>query len=448
MQAELLAILRQGMQRMRAEKSLCDLVVLVGNKSFHCHLLLLASVSGYFRSVASGSWEERHSGKVTLMHDDVTEKSFGMFLDVLYKSEDDVITIDTVTDVLRTAIYLNVPFLEKYCAEYLSRRLIPKMAVGVWMLAKRYSQPHLADRAFTVALEEIEEVIEGDDILQLPKSMLMNLLSSQTKLSMDEVCKTTFRWVAEDLDVRQVYYEDLIPFLCFLQLQPSSLFGLTELSDLPFYKSIYKRIEKTVSFQKIHRTEGTDYRTFLHKCAVVLASDHDSHDATTTPEAFSAFYVELRTQFYPYRLTKPLRPFASKFDFASCVYTNELYVSQRDEHETLLMTYVARTGCWKSLPALKKLGLERHSMAGARNRIYLVGGSAVDCVKHTRQKNIPYYDVVSKTWGQAPVGLPVGVDGPATAVLGHRIYVFGGQDVDHQPLNIVQCVDTLSATEQ
>ena len=95
---------------------LCDLKVSVSGKTFACHRLILASASGYFRSLASSFWEESRTGEVKLEHEDVTAESFQMLLDILYKSEN-VIDMSTAKDVLRMASYLQVslPIIVTVC---------------------------------------------------------------------------------------------------------------------------------------------------------------------------------------------------------------------------------------------------------------------------------------------------------------------------------------------
>ena len=109
-QVKVLASLSQGLHNIYSDRLLCDLKVTVGPKTFDCHRLVLAAVSGFFQSLVSRSWAENRAGEVKIEHEDVTPESFQMLLDILYKTED-VINKATAKDVLRMAIFLQVSSL-------------------------------------------------------------------------------------------------------------------------------------------------------------------------------------------------------------------------------------------------------------------------------------------------------------------------------------------------
>lgn len=58
------------------EESLVDLVVIVEGQRFPCHGVVLASFSGYFRSMLISQWKERTSREVTLDSGNVTKEVF------------------------------------------------------------------------------------------------------------------------------------------------------------------------------------------------------------------------------------------------------------------------------------------------------------------------------------------------------------------------------------
>ena len=72
-----------------------------------------------------------------------------------------------------------------------------------------------------MASDEFDQVIQSDEFLQLPKSMLLVVLGSQRKLSMDDLCRTILRWVEHDAEGRQKYFSELLPFVSFPQLSPA-----------------------------------------------------------------------------------------------------------------------------------------------------------------------------------------------------------------------------------
>ena len=106
-QVKVLSNISQGIDSIYNDRLLCDLKVTVGHVTFDCHRLVMAAVSGFFQGLMSAPWQESQTGQVKIEHEDVTTESFQMLLDILYKNEE-VITEETVKDVLRMSIFLQV----------------------------------------------------------------------------------------------------------------------------------------------------------------------------------------------------------------------------------------------------------------------------------------------------------------------------------------------------
>ena len=129
-----------------------------------------------------------------------------------------------------------VKFLEEHCEWYLERYIAPDVCVGTWLLAEKYGLPTLAQKAAAMASDEIDQVVKSDEFLQLPKAMLLIILGSQRRLSMDEICRTILRWVEKEPESRQAHFGELLPFVSFPQLSPVYIDELMNYFDHPFRK--------------------------------------------------------------------------------------------------------------------------------------------------------------------------------------------------------------------
>lgn len=134
-------------------------------------------------------------------------------------------------------------------------------------------------------------------------------------------------------------------------------------------------------------------------------------------------------------------------DFASCALNNQVYVSGGSQLPTFFAVYKPGDNEWEMLPSLPGEGRERHVMAAMNSNVFVLGGlEKIPKSKKGKKvvsSSILKYCIKSKEWsvlGQ----LPVGVEEAAAAVLGHRIYLFGGNDTKGENTDVVQCVDTLS----
>lgn len=118
--------------------------------------------------------------------------------------------------------------------------------------------------------------------------------------------------------------------------------------------------------------------------------------------------------------------------FASCMWRNDVYLSG-DKH---FFVYKPGNNKWEVLPDLP-VGERRrkHSMSAVNSNIYVLGGCNTKC-------SILKYSIGDRKWNDV-CNLPVNVEDASSAVLGHRIYVFGGKKSDSsQATDLVQCVDT------
>ena len=87
-----------------------------------------------------------------------------------------------------------------------------------------------------MASDEIDQVVKSDEFLQLPKAMLLIILGSQRKLSMDDLCRTILRWVEKEPESRETHLGELLPFVSFPQLSPVYISELMKYFDHPFRK--------------------------------------------------------------------------------------------------------------------------------------------------------------------------------------------------------------------
>lgn len=235
----------QGIDELYSDGQLCDLVVNVGDSQFSCHRLVMGAASGFFRSSLTSFWLESSSGVVSIDHEDVTKTSFHLLLDILYKGED-VVTKETVNDILRMSIFLQVKFLEEYCIQFLCDSLSPKNCLHIWQFAEKYQLTTLAYKAVTLAASSLNEVAKCEEFCCLPKEMFLILLSVQKYskfkvISVDELCQIILFWAQANIDSRKVHLGELLPFVNFAQVSPQYLTTLARYWDHPFRKYIFSK---------------------------------------------------------------------------------------------------------------------------------------------------------------------------------------------------------------
>ncbi|KAK7491041.1 hypothetical protein BaRGS_00017737, partial [Batillaria attramentaria] len=120
--------------------------------------------------------------------------------------------------------------------------------------------------------------------------------------------------------------------------------------------------------------------------------------------------------------------------FATCVWRNEVYASGGSR---LFMVYRPGRGKWEPLPNMPQ-SREKHRMVAFNWDVHVIGGLVQGtCVGKEPSADVMVYNIKTERWViRGRLLFPV--EDCAAAVLGHRIYVFGGCG------QVVQCMDTLT----
>lgn len=234
---EVRANIFQGIGNIFSDGDLCDLTVYVGDKEFACHRLILSAVSGFFKSSLTSSWRESSTGKIHVNHEDVTEESFALLLLALYKGKD-VVNMETVKGVLKMSVFLQIKFLENHCVSFLSKNMTPLSSLGLWQFAEKYELSVLSQRAFAMALKNVEVVCASKEFQQLNKALLPVLLFSKN-INMDTVCQGLLLWVEADLDSRKCHLGQFLPYVDFTQLSRQYLNELLKYMKPPFQEIMF-----------------------------------------------------------------------------------------------------------------------------------------------------------------------------------------------------------------
>ncbi|XP_025103223.1 ectoderm-neural cortex protein 1-like isoform X1 [Pomacea canaliculata] len=430
----------EGIGYLNYEKKFWDVNIHVKGQRFCCHRVLLASVSKFFENNLAPDNKKNYPFNVFIINDNVTPQLFGSLLEILHTGKDPV-TVESVKDYLKMSAYLQIDFLTKYCESFLMNNFTANNVLSFWKFAQAHSLPNVAKICYTWAAEHID-ILPQDELLSLPKSMLLIILSLQKKLSMDAVCQTILSWVEIDLDKRQTYLEELLPFVCFPHLSPSYLFDLScnlryQLNDVlcggisqgvEFYLKGICGNDANIQMQILAQQTVKLQLPDIAPCCVAIGVKTEMN---SSPQGI--YTISTKT-------CCPLAPVPKNpgLHFASCTWQNAIYLSGGVTQPNFFAVYRPGDNQWQELPDLPGNGRAQHAMAAVNSCIYVIGGSlSKRRFPNNRQpSSVLKYDLKSSTWHDFCI-LPEDVLEATAAVLGHRIYLFGGVNSD-----LVQCVDT------
>lgn len=234
----------KGISQLYKNKEFYDLCVIVQGKKFHCHRVVLASVSQYVKQHILPKKRVIH-----VKDEDVSPKQFELLLKILYKG-DRLISQETAKDLLKMAGCLKIEFLTKLCEKFLMENMLPEDSVQVWKSAEKYRLRDLSRNAMKMTVDNIENIQE-DEWLALPKSLLLMVLCQTPNMSMERTCDKIISWIKHDEKVRKKHLVEFLPFLSFPLMHPTYVSRLTatchQFSDILFGELIYKHFPTACS---------------------------------------------------------------------------------------------------------------------------------------------------------------------------------------------------------
>ncbi|KAF4526072.1 hypothetical protein B566_EDAN007565 [Ephemera danica] len=135
--------LLRGLDSLRSQKELCDIVLRSGNGRFYAHRVVLAAVSPFFRTICSSSFEDSKKKEIEIKEAD--EETLAAVVDYIYtgKIKDDT----DVVSVLQLAEFLQMGPLRCICAEYLKQNINVLNCEHICKIAETLELQHLYEAA-------------------------------------------------------------------------------------------------------------------------------------------------------------------------------------------------------------------------------------------------------------------------------------------------------------
>ncbi|KAG7325373.1 hypothetical protein KOW79_011689 [Hemibagrus wyckioides] len=157
------------------EKLLTDITLLVEDHEFHCHKIILATCSSYFRAMFMSGLSESKQSHVHLRNvDPITLQTI-----IAYAYTGNLeITPSTVELLYETACFLQVDGVVCACRDFLLRSLSVENCVRILSLADAFGCAELKRSAQRVVELNFRHVCRDEAFLQLPHTLLLELLGS------------------------------------------------------------------------------------------------------------------------------------------------------------------------------------------------------------------------------------------------------------------------------
>lgn len=153
----------------------CDLTLVVDQREFPCHRVIVASSSPYFQALLTHTFRENSLQSIPLH--DIRSDIFADLLQYIYSGK---IELDesNVQDLLIASDMIQLNEVVQFCCHYLSIALNEKNVVDVWKLADQFQCTSLRKDAEHYLLMNFRNVLRTDAMKTIPKELLIEIISN------------------------------------------------------------------------------------------------------------------------------------------------------------------------------------------------------------------------------------------------------------------------------
>ncbi|XP_072896851.1 kelch-like protein 6 isoform X2 [Hemitrygon akajei] len=393
------ALLHSGLENLRLERSLTDVVLCVDNSEFSCHRVVLAAASSYFRAMFCNDLKEKHEEKIVIKGVDAS--TMETLLDYTYTSKV-YITKYNVQRILEAASLFQFLRMVDACANFLSEALHPDNCVSILRLADTHSLDGLKKCVQNYIVQNFPQVLTHEEFLELPAEILSEILGSDELCVTEEeqVFETAMRWVRYREAERQHQLSQIISERTKPRMQE-------------FQSEVFMIIGGCTKDEK-----------FVAEVTCLDPLRRSRLEVAKLPITEQEMESENKKW----------------VEFACITFRNEVYISGGKETQHEVWKYNASLNKWIQVEYLNT-GRWRHKMAVLNGKVYAVGG--FDGI--TRLNSVEAYDPFHNCWTEG-VPLLINVSSFAATTYNKKLYIIGGGPNGKLATDRTQCYDPATNT--
>lgn len=188
---------------------LCDVEIQCGSKSFKCHRIILASISGYFRAMFMGALAESKQNVVKIQ--DIDENVMEDMVKYAYSGKIRI-NVDTVQSILYVASILQIENVARACSDFMKEHLHPENCVQVHAFAIQHNREQLIKYSQDFITENFLEVAKMPEYLSMSPLVIDTIVgSSNLNISNEiEVFEAVMLWINHDKENRKQHLPSLM----------------------------------------------------------------------------------------------------------------------------------------------------------------------------------------------------------------------------------------------
>uniref|UniRef100_A0A4W6CJU6 Kelch-like family member 6 n=1 Tax=Lates calcarifer TaxID=8187 RepID=A0A4W6CJU6_LATCA len=425
--------LQRGMETLRVNRELTDVILSVQGHDFPCHRAILAAASQYFRAMFCSGLKESHEECVQIKGlDSGTMRSL---LEYTYTSRA-LLTHSNVQRILEAASQFQFMRVVDACASFLSKSLHLENCIGILNLAESHALPTLKTRAQDYITSQFSQVVQQQDFLELPAESMETILQRDDLDVKCEECvfEALMHWVRARQDERYPLLTRLLSHVRLPLLEPAYFVEKVESNELIRHCSEAFPLLQEARTYHLSGREVVSERTkprlrhFVSEVFLIIGGcTKDERFISTVTCLDPLRRSRLEVARLPITDMEDESQNRKWVEFACITFRNELYISGGKETQYDVWKYNGALDKWIQIEPLTT-GRWRHKMAVHGGKVYAVGG--FDGVQ--RLASVEAYDPFHNRWAQVNISF-------AAASFDRWIYVIGGGPNGKLSTDKVQC---------
>lgn len=200
--------LGRELNKLRQDKRLCDVTLIVEGKQFSAHQVVLVASSRYFYGVFTSDMVEKRTQRVNLS--ELNASAMEPLLSYLYTG-DVAINESNAEDLVISANYLLLPRLKALACKFLEQAMIASNSIYYYQLAEQFDCKDLKHHASQMIRANFGTIGQSKDFMGLSLDHVEELLSGDDIVirAEEEIFEAILEWISHDPKEREGHFPQL-----------------------------------------------------------------------------------------------------------------------------------------------------------------------------------------------------------------------------------------------
>ena len=454
----------------------CDVTVMVRDKCFKAHKVLLAASSPFFWNLLTSGMRESNENVIKVELEEATEAVIEDVLLYIYTGKV-FITDENAHNLIATANYLFLPGLKTLASNFIKRNLSPENCIFNFYFAEKYDCRELKEKACEIVTSNFTEVMETEGFLRLQAKEVSDWISRDDIIigAEEEVLNGIVKWASHDKSEREAHFTELLHHICLQSIPGDFLLNEIVQEDLFSQNAEFalKFVMDAVKLKALNSTDGQvskNYRkcleTYIDGIFVCggrkvlayfptedewytlrdAAFDYQRHCLVQWKGNIHVFNgnnhilgnSEVREYYQPNMNSwGAIQSDQTKYMNKCIIFKDDLYVFRFERYSELKMyRCYSKTNCWNEVdpPSVQQYNA---CVVASDQHLYLIGGEYEfsQCLSRGTR-----FDPTNNTWEDI-ADINEARHSACGAAMNGQVYVAGGISSGHQVLSSCEMYD-------